>query len=87
MPKVKTTILMLNSLVMGQNLLCEAGPRGRPPAQPSDGNCQCGLRLSYSVLAQPAWFLLQIGSINPSYDKIFSHLQRVKYKGEGFLAT
>ncbi|XP_035300548.1 carbonic anhydrase 12 isoform X4 [Cricetulus griseus] len=26
--------------------------------------------------------LIEIGSINPSYDKIFSHLQRVKYKGQ-----
>ncbi|KAL1782513.1 carbonic anhydrase 12 isoform X1 [Sigmodon hispidus] len=26
--------------------------------------------------------LIEIGSINPSYDKIFSHLQHVKYKGQ-----
>jgi hypothetical protein len=26
-----------------------------------------------------------MGSFNPSYDKIFSHLQHVKYKGEGSL--
>ena len=25
---------------------------------------------------------LQIGSFNPSYEKIFSHFQEVKYKGE-----
>ncbi|KAM5291684.1 carbonic anhydrase 12 [Ctenodactylus gundi] len=29
--------------------------------------------------------LIEIGSFNPSYDKIFSHLQRVKYKGQQVL--
>ena len=29
--------------------------------------------------------MLQMGSFNPSYDKIFRHLQDVKYKGKGFL--
>lgn len=56
-----------------------------PPAQP------CGHQLA--VQAWPTGFyssstsqsLLQRGSFNPSYDKIFSHLQHVKYKGEGSL--
>lgn len=29
--------------------------------------------------------LIEIGSVNPSYDKIFSHLQHVKYKGQQVL--
>ena len=53
-----------------------------PQPGPSMGSCQFGLSLQNSAPVQPALSLLQMGSFNPSYDKIFSHLQDVKYKGE-----
>lgn len=53
-----------------------------PQQSPSIHNCRAKLSLLNSVPVQPAPSLLQMGSFNPSYDKIFSHLKDVKYKGE-----
>lgn len=39
--------------------------------------------IEFSVQCAPS--LLQVGSSNPAYDKIFDHLTAVKYKGEGSL--
>lgn len=56
-----------------------------PQQSSSIHNCQATLSLLNSVSVQLAPSLLQVGSSNPAYDKIFDHLKAVKYKGEGSL--
>lgn len=56
-----------------------------PQQSSSIHNCQARLTLLNSVSVQRALSLLQVGSSNPAYDKIFDHLTAVKYKGEGSL--
>lgn len=58
-----------------------------PQESSSIHNCQARLSLLNSVSVQLAPSLLQVGSSNPAYDKIFDHLKDVKYKGEDCLLT